>query len=115
MAQDEELNARMRELLDGLPGLSEKKMMGGLCFLIDGNMVSAARRDKSGEAHFMLRVGKENEDAAMTRPGARPMIHGGKRMGGFIFVDEDAAPEVIRDLTSLAVSFVTTLPPKQEQ
>jgi len=113
MAQDEYLNQRMRELLEGLPGLSEKKMMGGLCFLIDGNMIGAARREKSGNAHFMFRVGKDNEEEALREPGTRPMEHGGRRMGGFIWLDEDAAtPEAMRALTSLSVSFVTTLPPK---
>ena len=107
MALDEELNQRLRDLLDGLPGLSEKRMMGGLCFLVDGNMIGAARREKSGNAHFMFRVGKDNEEEA------RPMEHGGRRMGGFIWLDEDAAtPEAMRALTSLSVSFVTTLPPK---
>lgn len=110
---DEALAARMRELLDGLPGLSEKKMMGGICFLLDGNMVGAARREKSGDGHFMLRVGKENEDKALALPGTRPMIHGGRKMGGFIYLDEDMAePETLHALTSLALSFVTVLPPK---
>lgn len=113
MPQDEELYQRMRDLLDGLPGLSEKKMMGGICFLLDGNMVGAARREKSGDAHFMFRVGKDNEDEALTRPGTRPMIHGGRRMGGFIYLDEDGAePEIMRDLASLSVSFASSLPQK---
>ncbi|MAZ18815.1 MAG: RNA methyltransferase [Ahrensia sp.] len=113
MALDEELNQRLRDLLDGLPGLSEKRMMGGLCFLVDGNMIGAARREKSGNAHFMFRVGKDNEEEALREPGTRPMEHGGRRMGGFIWLDEDAAtPEAMRALTSLSVSFVTTLPPK---
>ena len=113
MPVDEELNRRMRDMLEGLPGLSEKKMMGGLCFLLDGNMIGAARREKSGDAHFMFRVGKDNEDEALRLPGTRPMVHGGRRMGGFIWLDEDVAtPEAMRTLTSLSASFVTTLPPK---
>lgn len=113
MPRDEELYKRMRDLLDGLPGLSEKNMMGGVCFLLDGNMVGGARREKSGDAHFMFRVGKDNEAEALTKPGTRPMIHGGRRMGGFIHLDEDAAEaETMRELTSLSVAFVTALPPK---
>lgn len=113
MAHDEALAARMRDMLEGLPGLSERKMMGGICFLIDGNMVGGARREKSGDAHFMYRVGKDNEEKALATPGTRPMIHGGRRMGGFIWLDEDAASDdAMRALTSLSLSFVTTLPPK---
>jgi len=44
MPRDETLAAEMRDRLDGLPGLSEKRMMVGICFLVDGNMVGAARR-----------------------------------------------------------------------
>lgn len=113
MALDEELNQRMRDLLDGLPGLSEKRMMGGLCFLVDGNMIGAARREKSGNAHFMFRVGKDNEDEALRQPGTRPMVHGGRKMSGFIWLDEDEAETGnMKALTSLAMSFVTSLPPK---
>jgi len=63
----------------------------------------------------MFRVGKENEDEALAFPGTRPMVHGGRRMGGFIYLDAEAAdPETMRALTSLALSFVTALPPKQK-
>ena len=113
MPHDEHLTARMRAMLDGLPGVSEKRMMGGVCFLVDGNMVGGARREKSGDAHFMFRVGKDNEEQALAQPGTRPMIHGGRKMGGFIWLDEDAASDdAMRALNSLSLSFVTTLPPK---
>lgn len=112
MPRDEDLYQRMRDMLDGLAGLSEKRMMGGICFLVDGNMVGGARRTKEGDGHFMLRVGKDNEDEALTRTGTRPMIHGGRKMGGFVYLDEDAAAGTLRDLCSLALSFVATLPPK---
>jgi TfoX/Sxy family transcriptional regulator of competence genes len=113
MSYDETLAAEMRDRLDGLAGLSEKRMMGGVCFLVDGNMVGGARRMKDGEAHFMFRVGKDNEEKALAHSGTRPMIHGGRKMGGFIYLDEEAASdETMRALTSLALSFVTTLPPK---
>ncbi|MFZ2101713.1 MAG: TfoX/Sxy family protein [Oricola sp.] len=115
MPHDEELAHRLRSLLDGLPGLAEKKMMGGICFLLDGNMIGAARRDKSGDAHFMFRVGKDGEAEALRHPGTRPMIHGGRRMGGFVFLDEEAADDAtMRALTSLSLSFVTALPPKRD-
>lgn len=70
---DEELSDRLRNALEGMTGVSEKRMMGGLCFMLNGNMLGGAHREKSGEQLFMFRVGKENEDAALSLPGARPM------------------------------------------
>ena len=113
MPLDEDLYDRMRGMLDGLAGLSEKRMFGGLCFLLDGNMVGGARHTNDGDSHFLFRVGKDNEAAALDYPGTRPMIHAGRKMGGFIYLDADAAtPQSLRELTALSLSFVTTLPPK---
>ena len=113
MAYDEALASRVRDRLAGLAGLSEKRMMGGVCFLLDGNMIGAASRTKAGEGQFMFRVGKENEAEALTRPGATVVTMGGRRMGGFIFVDEAACDDdAIRDWISLSMSYVSNLPPK---
>ena len=113
MAYDEELTSRFREALGGLPGVSEKKMMGGVCFLLDGNMVGGADRTRAGEGRFMFRVGRDNEDEALAREGAWIMEQGGRRMSGLVFVSEDACDDdALKDWVSLALSFVTTLPPK---
>jgi TfoX N-terminal domain len=113
MAHDEDLAQRMRDALGGLPGVVEKKMMGGVCFMVDGNMIGGAHREKkSGEGLFMFRVGKEQEEEALTRPGTRRMIHGGRRMGGFIHAGEYLDHAALADLVSLSLAFVGTLPPK---
>ncbi|MCK0069227.1 TfoX/Sxy family protein [Kordiimonas laminariae] len=114
MAYDEYLTDRFRECLEGIMDISEKRMMGGVCFLINGNMIGGADRTKSGEGRFMFRVGKENETEALTREGATIMEQGGRRMSGLIFVAEDACEEdeILQDWVSLALSFVSTLPPK---
>ncbi len=113
MAYDEELTSRFREALGGLPGVSEKKMMGGVCFLLDGNMVGGADRTKAGEGRFMFRVGKDNQEEALGREGAQAMEQGGRRMTGLVFVSEEACDDdALKDWVSLALSFVTTLPPK---
>ena len=114
MAVDEELNERLREALGGLPGISEKKMMGGVCFLLEGNMIGGAHRDKtSGDRLFMFRVGKDNEAQARTMPGGIPMVMGGRRMGGMFQVpEEDCTDAVLKDWVSLAVSHAGSLPPK---
>jgi hypothetical protein len=113
MAYDQELAQRMREALGGLPGLEEKRMMGGVCFLIDGNMVGGAHRDKSsGDGKLMFRVGKDHQDEALNRPGTTPMQHGGRTMGGFIHAGEEIDSAVLAELISMSLAFVGTLPPK---
>lgn len=90
MAYDDELSARFRSALAGHVGISEKKMMGGLCFLLDGNMIGGADRDKDGRGRFMFQVGKDIEAEALLRDGAEIIEMGGRRMGGMVFVAEDA-------------------------
>jgi len=65
MAYDEKLADAWRGELAALDGVSEKKMMGGLCFLLNGNMLGTTRDD-----YFMFRVGKDNEAEALKRKGA---------------------------------------------
>ena len=111
---DEELSDRMREVLEGMAGISEKRMMGGLCFMLNGNMLGGAHREKSGEQLFMFRVGRENESAALSRPGARPMQLGDRSpMRGFVFVEASLCDDSqLRDWVSLALSHISSLPPK---
>lgn len=113
MAYDEELAQRFRNATDGLVGVSEKRMMGGLCFLLNGNMLGGADRTKEGRERFMFRVGKAGEAEALSRSGAEPMIQGGRKMGGLIFVDADECSDIqLKDWIALALRFVETLPPK---
>ena len=114
MTRDDDLAARFGEALGGLQGISETRMMGGTCFLLDGNMIGGTNRSRStGEGRFMFRVGKENEAVASARPEAVPMIHGGRRMGGFFYVGEEVCTDtVLAEWVALALSFVGTLPPK---
>ncbi len=88
-------------------------MMGGVCFMINGNMLGGADRQKDGSGRFMFRVGKDNEAEALSRPGAIPLEMGGQKMGGMVFVGEDACGQKeLKDWVTLALSFVNTLPPK---
>ena len=113
MAVDEEMTAQLREALEGLPAITERKMMGGMCFMLEGNMIGGAHREKTGEGLFMFRVGKDNDTEALARPGAQPVVMGGRHMGGMVFVDEDHCDgDQLRGWVSLALSFVGTLPPK---
>ncbi|MGI9434902.1 MAG: TfoX/Sxy family protein [Geminicoccaceae bacterium] len=113
MAYDEDLANRFRNALDDLPGVVEKRMMGGLCFMVNGNMLGGADRAKDGMGRFMFRVGKDNADEAEARPGAMPIKMGGRRMRGFFFVDAATCDEeMLRDWIAVALGFVSSLPPK---
>ena len=109
MAYDEGLASLMREALENEPGYSEKKMFGGLCFLVYGNMVSGVH---SGGG--MFRVGKANEAEARAIPGTGPMLFTGKPMGGMI----EASDELMADddqraaLMAIALTHGKSLPPK---
>lgn len=113
MAYDEGEAALVREKLEGRPGLSEKRMFGGLCFLLDGNMLCGVHGSKAGYG-AMFRVGPESEDEALSIPDVVPMEMTGRRMRGFV----DAPPALLADegrldgLLSLALAYVGRMPAK---
>ena len=109
MAYDEGLAYLIRDDLSEEPGISEKKMFGGLCFLLHGNMVCGVHKDGG-----MFRVGKPREAAALAIDGAREMDFTGRRMGGFIDVDADLMGDDSRRLQmmDLALANARALPPK---
>jgi TfoX N-terminal domain len=114
MVYDEHTSARFREALDGMPGISEKRMMGGLVFLLNGNMLGGTHREKTGERYFMFRVGKERLQEALGRPHTRPVQFGDRRpLSGFIFVEADAIEASdLREWIKLALSNVSSMPKK---
>ena len=113
MAYDEQLTERYRKAVQGLGDLSEKRMMGGVCFLLNGNMLGGADRNKEGLRRFMFRVGKDAHAEALQRPGAMPMEMGGRHMSGFIFIDAEKCDDrMLSDWIALAHSFVGDLPAK---
>jgi hypothetical protein len=111
---DEELSDWLRDALEGMTGVSEKHMMGGPCFMLNGNMLGGAHREKSGEQLFMFRVGKESESVALSRPGARPMQLGDRSpMRGFVFVDASLCDDnQLKCWISMALAYISTLPSK---
>jgi hypothetical protein len=112
MIDEATLIATMRDRLCRLPGLTEKRMMGGLCFLLNGNMVGGSGCNEAGNTHFMLRVGKDNGPKAEILPGGQPLVKGGRRMGGMYLVDPEQPEQVISEWMSLAVDHALSLPPK---
>jgi TfoX/Sxy family transcriptional regulator of competence genes len=106
----EDLSDRIRSQLDPRLAIAERKMFGGRCFMLNGNMLVGPLKDGG----LLVRVGKDNYDDALTRPGTSPMLMSGRMMGGFIQVSGDVLEddEVLLDWIEYARSFVDTLPPK---
>jgi len=83
MAYNQDLANRIRERLIDETDVIEKKMFGGLCFMVNGKMCVCVSRNE-----LMCRVAIDEYEAAVELPGVRQMIHGGKAMRGFIYVEE---------------------------
>jgi TfoX/Sxy family transcriptional regulator of competence genes len=75
MAYDEQLADRVREELQADPGFSERKMFGGLCFMLRGNMCAGVVGER-----LMLRLGEDGATAALRQPGVSPMDFTGRPM-----------------------------------
>jgi TfoX/Sxy family transcriptional regulator of competence genes len=109
MAFDEALAQRVRTLLARTPGLTEKKMFGGLAFLLNGNMCCGVTGSR-----LMLRVGDEQYQAALSSPHAREMDFTGRPMRGFVYITSRGI-ETDKDLAGWiqqALDFVGPLPAK---
>jgi TfoX/Sxy family transcriptional regulator of competence genes len=110
MAYDEDLASRLRELLADEDAISEKKMFGGLAFLLHGHMTVSA----SGKGGLLARIDPTETDAALKRPHVTRMVMSGRSMDGWVRV----APEGVRTKRQLepwvkrSLAYVRTLPPK---
>ena len=82
MSYDESLASRVREILSSVAGFSEKKMFGGLCFLIHGNMCCGVL-----QAELVLRLDPKRAQALLSGPHTRPMDFTGRPTKGFVFVE----------------------------
>ena len=91
MAFDEYQVDRIREYLKRKHiNFEEKKMMGGLCIMVDDKMLCGAMTNKkTGDHLLMARVGKENYEQSLQVKGARPMTFTGRPLSGFLFVDPE--------------------------
>ncbi|HWZ60085.1 MAG TPA: TfoX/Sxy family protein [Gemmatimonadaceae bacterium] len=108
MATDYDLAAGVRAALADAGAVREVKMFGGIGFMLNGNLVAGA--SKRG---LLVRVGKDSQRKALTRPGARPMVMRGRTMADYIYVDPPALSDrSVRAWLTLALGFVRTLPPK---
>jgi TfoX/Sxy family transcriptional regulator of competence genes len=85
VAYEEELAHRIRERVGGGSDVTEKKMFGGLAFLVGGNMAVGA----SGQGGVLVRVDPDHSDELVAATSARPMEMRGRSMRGWLRVDSD--------------------------
>ena len=111
MAYDEKLAARIRELVEGEPGLTEKKMFGGLAFLLGGNMAVAA----SGQGGLMVRVDPAESERLVSTTTARMMEMRGREMAGWLRVDSaDVRTKAqLARWVDIGTAYARSLPPKR--
>lgn len=109
MAYDGELADRVRGAIGDHVGLSERKMFGGLAFMLDGNMACGVIGDE-----MMVRVGPDAYPAALAKPGAREMDFTGRPMRGMVMVAAEILIEDDRlaEWVDLGADYAGSLPPK---
>lgn len=110
MAYDEELADRVRKVLWAEPGLVEKRMFGGLAFLIGGHIAVAATRD----GRLLLKLDEEELEQAVALPHVAPMVMRGREMVGWVRVDADALADEAELTTWIdhGTAYARSLPPK---
>ncbi len=109
MAYDEGLAQRIRELLPVEESLVEKKMFGGVGFMLHGNMACGVNKDD-----LIVRVGLAGYDQALVRSNARPFDFTGKPMKGWIMVGPEGyeSDEDLQVWVEQGIEFALSLPPK---
>jgi TfoX/Sxy family transcriptional regulator of competence genes len=109
MAYSEELAERIRNAIGAHGGISERRMFGGIVWLVDGNMACGTRGED-----MMVRMDRADVERALAEVGVHPMEMRGRRMRGFVTVDA-ATIDDDADLARWAhegLSFAASLPPK---
>jgi len=109
MAYDEGVAQRVREKMSNIVGVVERKMFGGLAFMVRGNMCCGI-----ADSELMLRIGAEAYPDALKQTHAREMDFTGKPLKGMIYVAEAGfeRDEDLNQWINLALDFVNTLPTK---
>jgi len=102
------LAERIRSLIGDDPRVTEKSMFGGLTFLLNGHILVGTKKD----GRILLSVGKEHNDAALSRPGATQMVHNNRNMTGFVWIEPDAIEDddSLADWVRTAYGWVSLMP-----
>ena len=111
MAFDESLAARIRDALAGKKGVEEKKMFGGVGFLLNGNMLVGVWKDS-----LIVRLGPDEGDEALKEPHVREFDITGRAMKGWVLVGPEGVEddEQLTDWIERAARFVGALPAKKK-
>jgi TfoX/Sxy family transcriptional regulator of competence genes len=111
MGHDEDLANRIRELIAGEPDITERRMFGGLAFLVGGNMSVAA----SSQGGLMVRVNPEDTAALVARPHARSFEMRGRAMQGWLRVDAEGVrtKRQLEPWVKRGVAYARSLPAKR--
>jgi hypothetical protein len=110
MAYDELTAERMRSVLAGRRGVTETRLMGGVCFMLNGNMCCTV----SARGGILVRVGPDGYERALAQPHAQPMKMRGRVMNGFVRVMPDGyrTDTALKAWVARGLDFVATLPAK---
>jgi TfoX/Sxy family transcriptional regulator of competence genes len=109
MAYNEKLAARVQRLLRDSPGLTEKKMFGGLAYMLNGNMACGIVGDR-----LMLRLGREGVEAALAEPHTSEMDFTGRVIRTMVYVEPAGiiSDDMLSNWVEKGISFAGSLPPK---
>lgn len=109
MPSDETLVGRIRDIVAGTTGVAERKMFGGICFFLNGNILVGAWGDS-----LIARVGIDVSEKSLSKPHVGPMDITGKPMKGWLLIEADGITKdaQLRSWVKLATKFVSTLPVK---
>jgi TfoX/Sxy family transcriptional regulator of competence genes len=114
MPYNEQIADRVRRAVSTRTKITEKRMFGGLVFLLDGKMFCGIAKDE-----LMVRVGPERDEASLAEKHVRPMDFTGRPMKGYIFVEPAGCrtDQSVKKWVDIAATFVTTLrnSPKPKQ
>lgn len=109
MTYDEGLAQRVREIMDGQPMIDEKKMFGGVAFMIEGNLACGVLSDQ-----LIVRVGPQHYQAALKKKHTKEFDFTGRPMKGWVMVLPDGyeADTTLKEWVNKGIEFALTLPPK---
>jgi TfoX/Sxy family transcriptional regulator of competence genes len=110
MAYDEELADRLRTVLADRPGLTEKRMFGGLAFLVNGNMAVSA----SSQGGLLLRVDPNDTGTLVAEPHVERFVMRGREMDGWLHVEPAAveSDDALRSWVARGAAYARSLPAK---
>ncbi len=112
MPYSEKIAERLRAVYEDVPKVVEKKMFGGIAFMVKGHMSCGVVKET-----LMVRVGPDNYEKALKRAHTREMDFTGKPLTGFIYVDPLGfkTKKQLQSWVKLSLSFVSQLPPKKKK